>query len=263
MPVSRVSSVVLALLISSCASRRASFRVLPAAPHYILRSPDAEMTPFPHVLGDYANLGDGWVDLFPLVELRVENAHYRERTTEPNFENYLGTATVRYRVGAKGMLHQIAIESSLSRQPADQPPVDQVLSSASAAREYHRFFFQVLINKRDEHRRAVLLSATTESALGRLTKKLGGEPRAVCGEESIDCTVFPSTSIAALEIPVVVNGDRRTVTWGSEVRSVATAPRHLEVLRLHAGRRMPVEIDQGDPEALRLPLLPGDHVNWR
>jgi hypothetical protein len=70
-----------ALVLSpSCATRRAvtSFRVLPAKPDYLLRSPDSKDTPFPEVLGRYTNVGLGWVELRPQIELRVENAYFRE-----------------------------------------------------------------------------------------------------------------------------------------------------------------------------------------
>jgi hypothetical protein len=39
-------------------------------------------------------------------------------------------------------------------------------------------------------------------------------------------------------------------------------PRKLQLLRLHDGRLTPVRIDVADPNALRLPLLPGDRVDW-
>ncbi len=39
-------------------------------------------------------------------------------------------------------------------------------------------------------------------------------------------------------------------------------PRKLRLLRLHDGKPTPVEVDAGDPNALRLPLLPGDRVEW-
>jgi hypothetical protein len=63
----------------SCATRRTvTFRVLPASPDYLLRSPDSKDTPFPEVLGRYTNVGPDWVELRPEIELRVENAYFRE-----------------------------------------------------------------------------------------------------------------------------------------------------------------------------------------
>lgn len=262
--VAHVPILAAALLITSCAARRAAlFRVVPANPYYFLRSPEAEQTPFPDVLARYAGVGDGWVDLRPGIELRIENAYYREGTTQRDVANYLGTATVRYRVVADGSLQSERVEANLKYQPTDQPAIDQLLSLASRNRAFHRFFYQVLINQRDEHRRAVLLSAAGKDELDQLSEQLAADPGVVCGGESADCTVFPSTSTAALEIQIVVNGDRRAVTWRSEVRNVAVRPKHLKLLRLHDGRKTPVRIDPKDPEALRLPLLPGDRIDWR
>ena len=253
-----------ALLISSCSARRAAlFRVVPANPDYFLRSPEAEQTPFPDVLARHTGVGDGWVDLRPGIELRIENAYYREGTTQRDVANYLGTATVRYRVVADGSLQSERVETNLKYQPTGQPAIDQLLPLASQNRAFHRFFYQVLIHRQDEHRRAVLLSATEAHELDCLTERLAADPGTVCGGESMDCTAFPATSTAALEIQIVVNGDKRAVTWRSEVRDVAVRPKHLKLLRLHAGRKTPVSIDPNDPEALRLPLLPGDCIDWR
>ena len=62
---------------------------------------------------------------------------------------------------------------------------------------------------------------------------------------------------------VFENGKRRTVVWGSTVMNIAAHPKQLELMRLHAGRLTPVYINAGDPNALRLPLLPGDRITWR
>jgi hypothetical protein len=66
----------------------------------------------------------------------------------------------------------------------------------------------------------------------------------------------------ALEIEILVNGAARSVVWGSLLDSVAMHPRKLRLLRLYAGQLTPVEVDASDPNALRLPLLPGDRVEW-
>ena len=63
----------------SCAARRATttFKVLRANPEYLLRSPDSKDTPFAEVRGQYTNVGPGWLELRPQMELRVENAYFR------------------------------------------------------------------------------------------------------------------------------------------------------------------------------------------
>jgi|ERR1700722_4123621 hypothetical protein len=72
--------IVLSFL-CSCVTPQApgSFRVLPAVPTYLLRSPDSKDTPFPEVLSQYSDVGQsqGWL-LHPNTELHIENAYYRE-----------------------------------------------------------------------------------------------------------------------------------------------------------------------------------------
>jgi len=62
---------------------------------------------------------------------------------------------------------------------------------------------------------------------------------------------------------IVINGTTRTVLWGSLLASVVTRPRQLEVLRFYGGRLTPIEIEASDASAMRLPLLPEDHINWK
>jgi hypothetical protein len=57
-----------------------------------------------------------------------------------------------------------------------------------------------------------------------------------------------------------VNGEPKTVGWGSLLRSVVGSAKRFEVERIHHGRATPVELDPADPNILLLPLLPGDRV---
>jgi hypothetical protein len=82
--------------------------------------------------------------------------------------------------------------------------------------------------------------------------RLRTDPDAICAGSSPHCAVFPEACTVALEIRI----------WGSLLDSVAMNPRKVQLLRLHNGRLTPVEVDAGDPNALRLPLLPGDRVEW-
>jgi hypothetical protein len=61
---------------------------------------------------------------------------------------------------------------------------------------------------------------------------------------------------------IVVNGTPKTVPWGSLLATVAIHPRHVALLRHYKGRLTAVPINADDLNALRLPLLPGDHVTW-
>jgi hypothetical protein len=255
-----------ALMLSpACATRRAgaSFRVIPAKPDYVLRSPDSKDIPFPEVLGRYTGVGTGWVELRPEIELRIENAYFREGTPKRGLANFLGTEIARYQVLATGALKQIAVQSRLEQRPADQPPVEQLLSESQNRYRHHRLFYQVLLNKKTDVRSAVLLSAESLDELDRVTDQLMSDPESVCGGVSTYCTAFPEACTASLEIEIVVNGHQRTVLWGSSLAEVTENHRRIELFRLHVGALAPVEIDPRDREALRLPLLPGDRVKWR
>jgi hypothetical protein len=249
----------------SCAARRAatSFRVLPAKPDYLLRSPDSIDTPFPEVLSRYTNVGPSWVELRPRIELRVENAYFREGAPKRGLANFLGTEIARYRMLPTGALEQIAVLSRLHQRPADQPPVQELLSQAQRRYPHHRLFYQIPMSKKSDVRSAVLLSAASLDELDRFTQQLTSEPESVCDGVSTHCTAFPEACTASLEIEIVVNGASRTVLWGSVLASVVENHRHVELFRPYIGRLAPVEIDLRDPEALHVPLLPGDRIKWR
>ncbi|MBZ5578390.1 MAG: hypothetical protein LAP40_17635 [Acidobacteriia bacterium] len=256
-----IPSVLLFAL--SCASRRppAAFRVLPANPSYLLRAPDASETPFREVLSRFTGSNPNWVDLRPGMELRIENAYYREGAKKHDLRNYLGTAVARYEARAVG-LRLAAVESGLETYPAGQPAVRELIRASQRRYKAYRFFYEVLFNRKSELRGAVLLGAGTAGELDRLAVELLADPGSVCGGTLPHCTIFPETCTVSLEMEIVVNGAPKTVEWGSVLASVAARPRHLELLRLYGGRLTPVEIDPADSSALRLPLLPGDRVTW-
>jgi len=252
-------------LLPSCATRRAgaTFRVLPAHPEYLLRSPDSKETSFAEVLGGFTLVGPGWVDLHLSIELRVENAYFREGAPKHGLANFLGTEIARYRVLPSGGLQQIGLQSRVSHRPADQLPVQQLLRESQRRLAHHRFFYQILVSKKTDVRSAVLLSAASTEELDRLTEQLVSEPDLVCGDASTHCTAFPEACSVSLEIEVAVNGAPRRVPWGSTLSNVAERPGRVEMSRPYEGRLVPVKIDPRDPEALRVPLLPGDRIKLR
>ena len=262
----RTMALAVALTFSvSCATRRTatSYRVLPAQPEYLLRSPDSNDTPFPEVLGRYTQTGPGWVELRPQIGLRLENAYFREGAPKHGLSNFIGTEIARYQVLATGALEQVSIESRLATRLSDQLPVQQLVSESQRLHHHHRLFYQVLLNRKADVRRAVLLSAASTAQLDRLTERLTNEPDVVCGSASSHCTVFPEACTASLEIAIVVNGAARTVPWSSVLADVVERHRHLELFRPYVGQLALVEIDPQDTEALRLPLLPGDVIKSR
>ena len=248
----------------SCAAHRGgtAFRVLPGQPDYLLRSPDSKVTPFPEILGRYTNVGPGWVELQPLTQLRVENAYFREGAPKHGLANFLGTEIARYQVLATGVLKEISVESRVKQRPSDQPPVHQLVTETQRLYHSHRFFYQVLLNKKSDVRNAVLLGAESTEELDGLTTEVLTEPESVCGGTPTHCTVFPEACTASLEIEVMVNGAPRTVLWGSTLAEFAGSHRHAALFRLYQDGLAPVEIDVHDREAHRVPLLPGDVIKW-
>jgi hypothetical protein len=228
----------------------------------LLRSPDAKETPFPDVLSRYSDAGEsqGWL-LHPNTELHIENAYYREGAPKHGIANYIGTEKAVYQVRARG-LRRISVQSGLERRPADQPPVQELIGPAQLHYRYYRYFFQIVFRQKAEVRGAVLLGAGSIDELDILAARLMTDPDAVCDGQSPHCAVFPEACTVALEIEIVVNGARRTVAWGSMVENVAKNARKLRLWRLDEGRLTPVQVDAGDPNALRLPLLPGDRLEW-
>jgi hypothetical protein len=116
-----LATLSLALVVTGCAARKsgAGFRVVKADPEYLLRAPDAKQTPFREVPALYTGVGEGWVELKPGMELRIENAYYREGAPKHGLANYVGTEVVRYHLGPTGELRQTAFESHVPQRPAD------------------------------------------------------------------------------------------------------------------------------------------------
>ena len=257
------------MLSASCAARRGtaltgpgSFQVLRGTPEYLLRAPDSSETPFPELFNRYRNQGIGSVDLRPQMELRVEAAYYREGSVSRNPADYLGTEIARFQVRPNGRLQLISVQSGLKGPRGKQPPVQSLIRTAQRRYNHERFFYAVALNRRGQTRGAVLLGAGTAGELDRLTMQLRADPESVCGGRSTHCTVFPEACTASLDIEIVVNGAPRSVPWGNVLDSVASHPRSVEMLRVDAGRLVPVEIDSSDPAALKLPHMPGDRITF-
>jgi hypothetical protein len=147
-------------------------------------------------------------------------------------------------------------------RPADQSPVQKLIGSSQSHYRYYRYFFQVVFWRKAGVRGAVLLGANSIDELDRLASRMLTDPDAVCTEQSAHCAAFPEACTVALEIEIVVNGVRRSTPWGSLLDSIVMSPRKLQLLRLYAGKPTPMELDAHDPQALRLPLLPGDRIEW-
>jgi len=246
-------------LILSCAYRNShSFLIVPHAPTYLLRSPDAREVPFPEILRSYNGYqrGRSWMDLRPLMEIRIENAYYKSGASRRGLEGFLGTEIAKYEITAHG-LSLLSFESMKDR-PADDMPVQQLISQAQMKHRFYRLYFEIFF-KGEEFHRSALLGADTVPALDNLSGELiNGEE--VCSQHTDACTVFPEACSVSVEMKIVVNGKSQSVLWGSRLADVVKGQHHFEMKRLYAGRLTPVAINTNDPRELKLPLLPGDHL---
>jgi hypothetical protein len=245
------------LLSASCVvARRERFQVLPGTPSYLLRSPDARETPFPELLRAYNGFerGKSWMDLRPDMELRIENAYYEKGAPRSGLKGFLGTEVAHYEIQSHG-LRLKSVQSMAERPPSDLP-VQQLIPKGQMHLRHYRLYFEILFARKSNAHTSALLGANSEIELLH--------PETVCDQSSMNCTVFPEACSVSVEMKVVVNGKPQILNWGSPLSTVvAGRSQPLEVKRLRAGRLVPVELNTRDPNALRLPLLPGDHVDWR
>jgi hypothetical protein len=258
-----VSLGCLFLCLTACAARlsRTYFEVLPNNPNYLLQSPDSRQTPFPEVLKAYNDYeaGHAWIDLEPLMELRIENAYYAPGAPRSGLAGFLGTEVARYVVGSHGLA--LVSVDPMSNRPNDQIPVQDLISNTKTNFSHYRLYYEIVFSQRDHSHGSVLLSAESHAEIEALSAQLS-HPEAVCSQRSTHCIVFPEACTVSVEMKVIVNGKPESVLWGSTLGSITKQPRHLEMKRLYAGELRPVRIDAKDPNSLLLPLLPGDRIAW-
>ena len=253
-----------ALCLASCAGRlsRTHFQVIPHSPQYLLQSPpDSHRTPFADVLRAYNGFeaGHAWIDLTPNMELRIENAYYEAGAPRSGLAGFLGTEVARYAVLSNG-LDLVSVQPMKNRPNADIP-VQDLISGAARKFSHYRLYFEIVFARTDHSHGSVLLGAGSRKEIDELSERLT-HPETVCYQPFVHCTVFPEACSVSVEMKVVVNGKATSVVWGSTLGNIAKQPHHLQIKRLFAGHLRPIRIDQNDPKALLLPLLPGDQITW-
>ena len=261
----RIASLAcLPLCLAACAARlhRTYFEVLPNSPDYLLQSPESRRTPFPDVLRAYNDFeaGHAWIDLEPLMEVRVENAYYAPGAPRSGLAGFLGTEVARYAVRSHGLT--LVSLHPMSNRPEDQAPVQDLISTAETNFSHYRLYYEIVFSQRDHSHGSVLLGAGSQAEIEALSAQLS-HPEAVCSQGATHCTVFPEACSVSVEMKVIVNGTPESVLWGSTLASIVKQPPlHLEMKRLYAGELRPVRIDGRDVRSLSLPLLPGDRIVW-
>jgi len=249
------------LLGVACGRHSRTFRVLPATPAYLLQSPDSRKIPFTEVTRDYNGFerGQGWIDLRPLMELRIENAYYEKGVSRRGLAGYLGTEVAHFAIQPDG-LKLLSLEPMKDRPPGDAP-VDSLIPIAELNFRYYRLYFEIFLGGTHDSHGSVLLGANSPQELGQISAQLT-HPETVCNAQSIHCAVFPEACSVSVEMKVVVNDKNQTVVWGSLLHEITDHPHRLTVKRRYAGRLTPIKLDARDPNVLRMPLLPGDEINW-
>lgn len=240
---------------------RTYFEVLPNSPSYLLQSPDSRRTPFPEVLKAYNDFeaGSAWIDLEPLMELRIENAYYAPGAPRSGLAGFLGTEVARYLVRSHGLA--LTAVQPMSNRRGDQIPVQDLIANTQTKFGHYRLYYEVVFSQRDHSHGSVLLGADSQAEIEALSAQLS-HPEAVWSQRSAHYIVFPEACSVSVEMKVIVNGKPESVLWRTMLKSIVKQPRHMEMKRLYKGELKPVRIDAQDPKSLLLPLLPGDRIAW-
>ena|SRR5579875_654201 len=258
-----ISLGCLPLCLTACVARlsRTYFEVLPNSPNYLLQSPDSHRTPFPEVLKAYNDFepGHAWIELEPLMELRIENAYWEPGARRTGLAGFLGTEVARYLVRSHGLV--LVSVHPMSNRPNDQIPVQDLISKPKTRFSHYRLYYEVVFSRSNKSHTSVLLGANSQAEIDALSAQLS-HPEAFRSQRSTHCVIFPEACSVSVEMKVIVNGKPESVLWGSTLASIAKQPHHLEMKRLYAGRPRPIRIDANDPKSLLLPLLPGDQISW-
>lgn len=171
------------LISASCSLRSRDFRVVPAAPNYILRSPDSRQIPFPELLRAYNGFeqGSASVELRPDMELRIENAYFEPGSSRQGLAGFLGTEIAQYKVSLREGLSLVLLRPMKGR-PSDQRPVQELIPPSQQGRRYFIYYHEVLFRKSGNARGSVLLSAQGQEELKLFAADLMGDPDTVCSE---------------------------------------------------------------------------------
>lgn len=201
----------------------------------------------------------GWVDLRPQMELRIQNAYYRDGFPKHGIDGYLGTETAHFQVRARGF-RLLAVENLLKPHPREQPPVQELIPESQRRYANYRYFYAVVFNHRGNIRGSVLLGGASRDELDRLGATLFSDPDSICTGSLSHCAIFPEMCTVSVDIEIMVNGVQRTVSSGSVLASVAPGAHHIEVWRRKQGGG--AGSTKIDPVELRSPLMPGDRITW-
>lgn len=246
------------VILTGCQAR---YLVMPAVPHYVLRSPNGEKSAFPDTTSRFGNSFDGWVDLGPGMSIKLDKAYFLPSESR-QLRDYRGLESAQYRYQPTGVL-DLTDYLSLPDRPSGQTPVSSALPADQLLCRHHRFFFQVVVSKELGAARAILLSSNSKGTIAKVAGNLlRGDGCPASGQIDVYCTAIPDLISASLLFEILANGKPLAVPWGSTAAGVVGSQRPVKLFRSFRGERVPVVFDSLDPGALRIPLWPGDVLTF-
>jgi hypothetical protein len=256
-----IASLCLIVCAAGCMIRP-HFVVRRGDPSYRLEAPDHHEIPFSDILQNYDGYqpGHAWIDLRPLMELRIENAYYEPGAARTGLTGYLGTEVAQYLV-ARHNLQLLAVRPMAQRPSRDQP-VQDLISPQNTRFAYYRLYYEIVFARSSQSHGSVLLGADSMPEIEHLASALA-HPENVCYPGAPHCIVFPEACSVSVEMKIIANGKAQSVVWGTVLGSLIKDGMHgVRMKRLRGSQPVPVQIDGRDPKALLLPLLPGDEIYW-
>ena len=262
------------LTMAGCAGRAPVFRVVKPGAEFALESPTAakqkarETVAFSKLMEQQYGFtpGQGYLDLLPGMRVSAQRAYFKG--SDIKLSEYLGAETGRWTVepGVRFRFTGVEPERGLQK-PAGEPAIETLIDRARPRLRFYRMFFQVrwFAAGRDAGRGSVILGAADKATLAAATATLLGEKPVECGGKRLDCIPFPRATTVTADVGVEVNGERRWVTWGTTLKSLAPAgaAETLRVQRRWGKAVAPVELARDEhADAWGFPLLPGDRLQW-
>jgi len=203
-----------------------------------------------------------WVDLIPDMQLRVENAYFKTGSARVGIADYMGTEVARFQVARNRGLRPTEPQSTLPQRPAEQPAALALIPNPQRRHRQYSFYYAVVFTRKGSTSGSVLLGADSPAQMDRLSADLLASPDSVCTADSTQCTVFPSTCTASIEMPVIVNGVTQQIAWRTQLFTLTRGAKQIELIRRVDGRAKSTMIDPNDSQAMRTQLMPADRVNW-
>ena len=196
------------------------------------------------------------------MQLRVENAYFKTGSARVGIADYLGTEVARFQVARNRGLRLTEPQTMLPQRPAEQAAAQALIPNPQRRHRLYRFYYAVVFTRKGSASGSVLLGAESQAQMDRLNADLLASPDAVCTADSTQCTVFPASCTASIEMPIVVNGVTTQIAWRTQLFTLTRGAKQIELIRRTDGRMKSTMIDPNDSQATRTQLMPGDRVNW-